>query len=47
MPIPPQAYFNANGQAPLLYASVLLHSLQFERALAFLASVPALAPEVS
>jgi hypothetical protein len=40
-----EAHFNASGRTPLLFASVLLYSLQFERALAFLAGIPDLAPE--
>ena len=31
-----EAHFNQGGQTPLLFVSVLLHSLQFERALEFL-----------
>lgn len=37
-----QDYFNRNRQNPLLFASVLLHSQQFERALAFLYEEPSL-----
>jgi hypothetical protein len=41
-----EAHFNASGRTPPLYASVLFYSLQFEHALAFLAGIPDLAPEV-
>lgn len=35
-----EAHFNQGGQTPLLFVSVLLHSLQFERALEFLYRQP-------
>ena len=40
-----EAHFNAGGATPLLYASVLLHSQQFERAIAFLCDAPPFAEE--
>jgi len=40
-----EAYFNAGGGSPLLYAGVLLATQQFERAVAVLAAVPHLRQE--
>ncbi|KAL3892575.1 MAG: hypothetical protein SGPRY_014999 [Prymnesium sp.] len=40
-------HFNRNRQSPLLFFSVLLHSQQFERALAFLFSVPGFAEDAA